>query len=121
MLENRGGLTQLALVSCVTHLMPMSNDQIYSRTTARATRTSRPGFGAAQARGPVLDQEGREIPQRRRGRDGAARGRRLRRDVPRQRPHHAAAAALDGQATALGRCGAARLAKLSEGTTQPRL
>ena len=41
----------------------MSNDQIYSRSTVRATRTSRAGFGGAQARGPVIDQEGREIPQ----------------------------------------------------------
>ena len=37
----------------------------------------------------------------RRGRDGAGRGRRVRRDVPRQYAQHAAAAALDGQAAAL--------------------
>jgi hypothetical protein len=36
----------------------MSNDQIYSRSTAR----SRGPFRGAQARGPIIDQEGREIP-----------------------------------------------------------
>ena len=38
--------------------MTMSNDQIYSRSTARAGRASR----GAQPRGPIIDQEGREIP-----------------------------------------------------------
>jgi Domain of unknown function (DUF4112) len=51
-------MTQLALVSCVTHLMAMSNDQIFSRSTARPNRP----FGGTQAHGPIIDQEGREIP-----------------------------------------------------------
>jgi hypothetical protein len=38
--------------------MTMSNDQIYSRSTAQ----SRGPFRGAQARGPIIDQEGREIP-----------------------------------------------------------
>ena len=42
--------------------MAMSSDQIYSRSTARAGRTSRASFRAAEARGPIIDQEGREIP-----------------------------------------------------------
>jgi hypothetical protein len=50
---------QLALASCVPHLMAMSNDQIFSRSTARPNRP----FGGVQAQGPIIDQEGREIPQ----------------------------------------------------------
>ena len=38
--------------------MAMSNDQIYSPHCTR----SRPPFGGAQARGKVIDQDGREIP-----------------------------------------------------------
>jgi Domain of unknown function (DUF4112) len=53
---------QLAPASCVTHVMAMSNDDIFSRSTARSRNAgSRPSGGAA-ARGPVIDQEGREIP-----------------------------------------------------------
>jgi Domain of unknown function (DUF4112) len=33
-----------------------------SNTRFRPSRTSRANFGAAEARGPVIDQEGREIP-----------------------------------------------------------
>ena len=40
--------------------MAMSNDDIYSRATVRAERTS---SRSAEALGPVIDQEGREIPQ----------------------------------------------------------
>jgi hypothetical protein len=36
----------------------MSNDQIYARSTARSQRP----FGGPEARGPIIDQEGREIP-----------------------------------------------------------
>ena len=38
--------------------MTMSNDQIYARRTARPQRP----FRGAEARGPIIDQEGREIP-----------------------------------------------------------
>jgi uncharacterized protein DUF4112 len=38
--------------------MAMSNDQIYSRTTAR----SQGPFRGSKAYGPIIDQEGREIP-----------------------------------------------------------
>src|SRR5882757_1818580 len=38
--------------------MAMSNDQIYSRTTARPQAP----FRGSKARGPIIDQEGREIP-----------------------------------------------------------
>jgi hypothetical protein len=45
----------------------MSNDQIYSRRTARprganSGGTSGASFRGAEARGPIIDQEGREIP-----------------------------------------------------------
>jgi hypothetical protein len=42
--------------------MTMSNDEIYSRSTARSGKTSRATFRGAEARGPIIDQEGREIP-----------------------------------------------------------
>jgi Domain of unknown function (DUF4112) len=51
--------TQLAPTLCVTHLMAMSSDQIFSRSTARPNRP----FRGPQAQGPIIDQEGREIPQ----------------------------------------------------------
>ena len=38
--------------------MPMSNDQIYSRTTARPQGP----FRGSKAHAPIIDQEGREIP-----------------------------------------------------------
>jgi Domain of unknown function (DUF4112) len=57
---------QLALASCVPHLMAMSNDEIYSRNPARSRSTSSRNAGGASARaealGPVIDQDGREIP-----------------------------------------------------------
>ena len=40
--------------------MAMSNDEIYSRKPARASRAT---ARAAPAQGPVIDQEGREIPE----------------------------------------------------------
>ncbi len=46
---------QLAPRWCVTHLMAMSNEDIYFRKPARA--------GATEPRGPVIDQEGREVPR----------------------------------------------------------
>jgi hypothetical protein len=39
--------------------MAMSNDDIY---TPKRTRSDRPSSGRAQGRGPVIDQDGREIP-----------------------------------------------------------
>jgi hypothetical protein len=39
--------------------MAMSNDDIY---TPKRARTGRPSPGRAQVRGPVIDQDGREIP-----------------------------------------------------------
>jgi len=49
---------QLAFGSRVPHLMAMSNDQIFSRSTARPNQP----FRRAPAQGPIIDQEGREIP-----------------------------------------------------------
>jgi hypothetical protein len=42
--------------------MAMPNDDVLSRGRARSGKTSRAEFGGAEARGPVIDQEGREIP-----------------------------------------------------------
>jgi hypothetical protein len=42
--------------------MAMSDDQVYSRNRARPGTTSRATFRAEEARGPIIDQEGREIP-----------------------------------------------------------
>src|SRR4029077_12271884 len=41
------------------HVMTMSNDDIY---TPKRARTDRPSQGRAPGRGPVIDQEGCEIP-----------------------------------------------------------
>ena len=54
-------MTQLALPLRVTHVMTMSNEEILVPNTARG-RTSRATFRGAEARGPIIDQEGREIP-----------------------------------------------------------
>ena len=42
--------------------MPMSNDDILSPGTARSGKASRATFRGPEARGPIIDQEGREIP-----------------------------------------------------------
>jgi hypothetical protein len=42
--------------------MAMPNDEIYSRSTARPGKTSRATFRGPEARGLIIDQEGREIP-----------------------------------------------------------
>ena len=47
--------------------MAMAHDPIYPRNP-RSARTSRADFSAAEARGPVIDQEGREIPREELGR-----------------------------------------------------
>jgi Domain of unknown function (DUF4112) len=54
---------QLAPGSCVPHVMAMSNDEIYSLSTARSRSTGARKAGRAEALGPVIDQDGREIPQ----------------------------------------------------------
>lgn len=42
--------------------MAMSTDEIHSSRKADPGRTSRADFSRAEARGPIIDQEGREIP-----------------------------------------------------------
>ncbi|MBI5321135.1 DUF4112 domain-containing protein [Bradyrhizobium sp.] len=42
--------------------MAMPDDDIIAPRKARSGQTSHAGFGGAEARGPVIDQEGREIP-----------------------------------------------------------
>jgi hypothetical protein len=42
--------------------MAMPNDDVLSRGRARSGKTFRAEFRGAEARGPVIDQEGREIP-----------------------------------------------------------
>ena len=54
-------MTQLAYRSCVSHLMSMHDSDVKSRRTARSGYTGAT-FGGAQPRGPIIDQEGREIP-----------------------------------------------------------
>src|SRR5258708_39079207 len=44
------------------HLMAMSNEDILSPRPARGGKTSRATFRGPEARGPIIDQEGREIP-----------------------------------------------------------
>src|SRR6266851_8148655 len=60
--QRRDGVPQLAPASGVTHVMAMSNDEILSNRSARSERTSRAAFRGAEAAGPIIDQEGREIP-----------------------------------------------------------
>jgi hypothetical protein len=55
-------VTQLAFAWRVTHLMTMSNEEIISPDAAHARQNSGAAFGGATARGPIIDQEGREIP-----------------------------------------------------------
>ena len=61
-------MTQLAAAWRVTHVMTMSNEEILIPNPARFRsdgpgETSRATFRGANARGPIIDQEGREIPQ----------------------------------------------------------
>ena len=56
-------MTQLAPALGVTHVMTMSNEEILIPNPARAGKNSRAGFRGPDARGPVIDQEGREIPE----------------------------------------------------------
>jgi hypothetical protein len=43
--------------------MAMSNDPIYLRRTANRQRATAAAFGGANGRGPIIDQDGREIPE----------------------------------------------------------
>ena len=54
-------MTQLAYVLRVTHVMTMSNEEILIPNPAHSWG-DRP-FRGAQPRGPIIDQEGREIPE----------------------------------------------------------
>ena len=54
-------VTQPVTVPGVTHVMAMSNEEILSPQPARAGKTSRATFRGPEARGPIIDQDGREI------------------------------------------------------------
>jgi Domain of unknown function (DUF4112) len=45
------------------HVMAMSNEEIISPNAPRPGKTSRAPSAAGEPRGPIIDQEGREIPQ----------------------------------------------------------
>jgi hypothetical protein len=60
---SRDGVTQLAPVPRVTHVMAMSNEEILSPQPARAGKTSCATFRGPEVRGPIIDQDGREIPE----------------------------------------------------------
>jgi hypothetical protein len=53
-------VTQLVLTLGVTHVMAMSNEEIISPSTARS-RSHSSRFRSAEPRGPIIDQDGREI------------------------------------------------------------
>src|SRR5262249_23970209 len=55
-------MTQLAPPCRVTHLMPMSNEEILAAEHAR-WRSASASSRSARARAPIIDQEGREIPE----------------------------------------------------------
>jgi hypothetical protein len=59
----RDGTTQLALPWRITHLMPMSNEEILAPDHTRFRRNAHGPSRSARARGPIIDQEGREIPE----------------------------------------------------------
>jgi hypothetical protein len=54
---------QLAFHSRVTDGMTMSNDEILFPGAARSRRSSGPTFRGPEPRGPIIDQDGREIPE----------------------------------------------------------
>ena len=58
----RGRVTQLVPCNMRYHVMTMPDDDIISPSRPRSGKTSRAEFRRAEARGPVIDQEGREIP-----------------------------------------------------------
>jgi hypothetical protein len=55
-------VTQLVLTLGVTHVMAMSNEEILSPESKRPGTASRAKFRGAEPRGPIIDQDGREIP-----------------------------------------------------------
>jgi hypothetical protein len=59
----RDGMTQLALPWRITHLMAMSNEEILAPEYTRFRRNANGSYRFARARAPIIDQEGREIPQ----------------------------------------------------------
>jgi Domain of unknown function (DUF4112) len=56
-------MTQLAAGWRVTHVMAMSNEEILIPSPGRSGKSFRAHFGGAQPRGPIIDQDGREIPE----------------------------------------------------------
>jgi hypothetical protein len=56
-------MTQLAHALRVTHVMAMSSEQIVELENPGFRRSSRRTFRGTRPRGPVIDQEGREIPE----------------------------------------------------------
>src|SRR5258708_11433645 len=54
-------MTQLAPASRVTHVM--TNEEILVPNPARSGKSSRAHFGGTHPRGPIIDQDGREIPE----------------------------------------------------------
>jgi len=56
-------MTQLAQPCRVTHLMAMSNEEILAPDHTRFRRSANGRSRSARARGPIIDQEGREIPE----------------------------------------------------------
>jgi hypothetical protein len=59
---SRDRVTQLVSILRVTHVMVMSNEEIIGPNTARSRTKSGATFRGSAARGPIIDQEGREIP-----------------------------------------------------------
>jgi hypothetical protein len=56
-------MTQLALPCRLTHLMPMSNEEILAPEYTRFRWNANGPARSARARAPIIDQEGREIPE----------------------------------------------------------
>jgi hypothetical protein len=56
-------MTQLAHALHVTHVMAMSNAQIVELENPGFRRSSGRTFRGTRPRGPIIDQEGREIPE----------------------------------------------------------
>ena len=81
----------------IIRLIPVVGDLIASAFSLWLVREARVARRALACHGA----DARQCRAGRHGRDGAGRGRRVRRAVPRQYAQHAAVAALDGQAAAL--------------------
>jgi uncharacterized protein DUF4112 len=59
----RDRMTQLAQACRVTHLVAMSNEQTVELENPRLRGRSGRAFRGTRSRGPIIDQEGREIPE----------------------------------------------------------